>query len=777
MTAGTSVWKDCTHALVRPKMDGFSIEGTDIKENGIAAVEETKNEEEIDEQTGEHEYKEKEDGLSQQVAMGSRTRQEEHEDVGEEGRPSKGVAPPQRVSKQEKEEHSRTHAPFRSWCRYCVRGRATNTPHMKLNKLDPEFAVPRISMDYFFMSKQDEAAQVNPLLVMVDEGTGEKYARAVGRKGLGDRNEMDWLIKDMSAEMKSWGHAGGLSGSIILKSDGENAIKAVKDALGRFHGGRVVPEQPAKGESPSNGIVEEAGKTVRGFTRVLKEQIEGESGVILNCDDNIVLWMVRWAAMLCSRYLVGKDGRTAFERRRGRRCNIPTVAYGEKVWFKQIKDSKDTDNKFESDWQEGIWLGHQRSSNETLVGTRDGVVRAYAIRRQEEEQRWDGKFIKEMKGTPQQPNPLRPGPNIPVRINFDPPSGVAPVPVEAPSAVPMRRMLITEDLLVKYGYTESCAGCRHKRAGLGERRSHTEACRERIGAAMDADEDGRRRKKQNEEREARRMTEKYELENKEGAVQNATGENVEDTIDNEHEVNLEGNQGKEFDSGNDDNMTVNDSKPKRKIDTELDDNEPIRKKNKGDTLTEDFMAEEETDMVKALTTTIQDIAEVYIPEVSNKLFAPVFSKQEEKLGLKAGELMDITFGWNFRLPEHRRQAMEYIEENKPKLVIGRSPEVYSISPGSKAWFEMKEYIKFAIQLYRIQLTGGRWFLHEHPVTASSNSLLEVQKFMREEGVESPVANLCRCGSETWTTGHIKPTKRPTGFLTNTSCISRQLSLP
>ena len=120
-------------------------------------------------------------------------------------------------------------------------------------------------------------------------------------------------------------------------------------------------------------MVEEAGKTVRGFTRVLKEQLEEEAGITLSCEDNIVLWMVRWAAMLCSRYLVGKDGRTAFERRRGRRCNIPTVAYGEKVWFKQIKDSKDTDNKFESDWREGIWLGHQRSSNETLVGTREAL--------------------------------------------------------------------------------------------------------------------------------------------------------------------------------------------------------------------------------------------------------------------------------------------------------------------------------------------------------------------------------------------------------------------
>ena len=75
-------------------------------------------------------------------------------------------------------------------------------------------------MDYFFMSQEDEDAMSNPLIVMVDEATGDKYARAVGHKGIGKQHEMDWLIKDMSNELKAWGHTGGPESRLIMKSDG-----------------------------------------------------------------------------------------------------------------------------------------------------------------------------------------------------------------------------------------------------------------------------------------------------------------------------------------------------------------------------------------------------------------------------------------------------------------------------------------------------------------------------------------------------------------------------
>ena len=138
-------------------------------------------------------------------------------------------------------------------------------------------------MEYFFVSQEDEKASANPIMVMVDGRTGEKYTRAVGYTDMGKYQDIQWLIKDKSNELKVWETAG----NIILKSDGEPAFLAVRDAPAKYHGGTVVQ----KGESQSNGFVEEAGKSVREFVRVLKEQTEGKTNVKLKCAEVIVqLW-------------------------------------------------------------------------------------------------------------------------------------------------------------------------------------------------------------------------------------------------------------------------------------------------------------------------------------------------------------------------------------------------------------------------------------------------------------------------------------------------------
>ena len=100
---------------------------------------------------------------------------------------------------------------------------------------------------------------------------------------------------------------GGEGGKVILKCDGEPAMKAVRDALGRYHGGVIIPEGPAVNESQSNGTAEEAGKTVREFVCVLNDQIEYHTKEDIGTMEVVVLWMVRWAAMLVSRFLKGKN--------------------------------------------------------------------------------------------------------------------------------------------------------------------------------------------------------------------------------------------------------------------------------------------------------------------------------------------------------------------------------------------------------------------------------------------------------------------------------------
>ena len=106
-------------------------------------------------------------------------------------------------------------------------------------------------MNYFFISKADEKASTNPLLVMADEESGSRYASAVGQKRIRSwtGHELADRVEDMCTQLRAWGRTGGAGGELIVKSDGEPSLLAVNGAVMKHHGGKVVPEQPATGES------------------------------------------------------------------------------------------------------------------------------------------------------------------------------------------------------------------------------------------------------------------------------------------------------------------------------------------------------------------------------------------------------------------------------------------------------------------------------------------------------------------------------------------------
>ena len=115
--------------------------------------------------------------------------------------------------------------------------------------------------------------------------------------------------------------------------------------------------------------------------------IEAKIGEQISSDCVIMLWLVRWVAMMHSRFKIGIDGKTAYERQKGRKCKQEVVPFGEKVMYKKLKESGARKQVMESQWEEGIWLGHNRGSNEVLIGTFNGVGRAWAIKRKVEEER------------------------------------------------------------------------------------------------------------------------------------------------------------------------------------------------------------------------------------------------------------------------------------------------------------------------------------------------------------------------------------------------------
>ena len=589
--------------------------------------------------------------------------EENNEEEQEEADTVRVRRAPRAPTQREREEHEATHIPYRDWCPHCVRGRGVNGPHRRGDPRSEEekaMEVPRVSLDYFFMAQGGDRATQYPMIVMIDEGTDYRYMRAVGRKGLGEGTEMEWLIKDMAEELKSWGHIGGRDGELILKSDGEPSIKAVRDALGRYHGGKIIPEQPPPGESQSNGKVEEAGKTIRGYIRVFKDAMERRSGETIGTGDIILQWLVRWAAMLYSRFRRGADGKTAYQRMKGKHCKQEVVPFGESIYYKRLNE--DNRDKMASPWDDRVWLGHSRSSNEAIVGTKEGVVRAWAIRRKPEGERWNAQAWREMKGTPARPNPNVSGAEVPTHVHIDMPGPRVPDPPPARRAEEGgRRAYLKPRDFEQFGFSDNCEGCRRIRAGNMAARPHSAECRRRMEAALAAEDNPRWRRAQAAGHECKKAQENQdEAMNGSNGVQ---GEEVEEEMRGD-EDNAQANGGRSSaDNGGDEGMAAQaegsvegdgigdngmDTQDDRKRDGEEDDRDGAKRPRIG--LCAHRQSDGEAIKVQAL-----------------------------KYGISERDVVCFDTGWDFRNEGDRREARRIIQSEKPKFLVG-SPVLKSMSP-------------------------------------------------------------------------------------------------
>ena len=670
-----------------------------------------------------------------------------NEDEEEEGRKAKTTSRPIGPTRAEREEHEATHIPYRSWCRHCVRGRGRNSHHRKGEQAEGEQQdrqVPRISMDYHFMSKEDEDAQDNPIFVMVDDKTGAVFARACGSKGMGESGQRAWLAKSIVDELETWGYGGA---ELILKSDQETAIVSMLKAIAALRSGKSIMEHSAVGESASNGRIEEAGKRIREYTRTMLDQIEYRVGEELKAEATIVQWMVRWAAMLATRYTVGRDGRTPHERIKGRRCNELVVPFGELVWYKQLKLSTDSTQKLESCWHEGVWIGQNQRSNEVLIGTTSGVVKAFAVKRRPDEERWNKDAIINMQGTPEHPVPGMPGRRIPIAIHVD--RHEAQEQADEPPRVTEwpRRMQLRRRHFVKHGYSESCAGCRAMQAGISQR-IHNEACRRRMQEEMEKDEEGRR------------WIEKSRIRQHRGQERREEGGEPPRPVQREDHAREQGG-GEEMD------VEVPEIAPggeEMQAEDSDDNTEYIWGPEAPDT---------ETGMLLAV-----DVSEVYSPER--------VALEAAKLGLEPGQSMDLQNGWDFNKAADRKRAEEHQDKDDPLVLIG-SPmcTMFSKLQFLSPWNDKKqvkyenavEHLNWCASLYQKQLKKERIFLHEHPEGVSSWELPAMRALAADPRVYTVVTDQCMFDQQVINrNGQIEGlAKKRTRFLTNSKHIADELN--
>ena len=152
--------------------------------------------------------------------------------------------------------------------------------------------------------------------------------------------------------------------------------------------GEAAWENSAVGESESNGKIEKAIQILEGELRILKDALETNLGKEVPAESRIMSWLTVYASVLLRRGQVGADGKTPFQRIRGRSSRRPLALFGESVWYLPLHNKGSTLDVVK---EEGFFIGILDRSDEVILlkGDGSGIVKAKDIRRKPEDERWD----------------------------------------------------------------------------------------------------------------------------------------------------------------------------------------------------------------------------------------------------------------------------------------------------------------------------------------------------------------------------------------------------
>ena len=292
-----------------------------------------------------------------------------------------------------------THLPLRSWCDHCMKGKIREDGHFKRNPGSNPSEVPRVSMDYCYLGRvlkpvgrdnpiedkiedlrtaQDEDEGTVPVLVITDEKTGCVFAGAVA-KGVNA-----YALHLVTEALKFTGRQ-----KVILLTDAEHSIRALAEAAAKEWGKECQLQVAPRESRASNGAAERAILELARQARTLVSGLEHHFPEFKMLPTHKTYsWIIRHAAWLLTRYLVKLDGRTPYERLRGREYRGEIAEGFETVHYKVASTQK---GKLDPQSAIGVWLGKSLMSDEHLIGTDQGIRRCRSIWRRPENKRWEKK--------------------------------------------------------------------------------------------------------------------------------------------------------------------------------------------------------------------------------------------------------------------------------------------------------------------------------------------------------------------------------------------------
>ena len=430
----------------------------------------------------------------------------------EEAQSAKPLRAPPVPTPQMIAEHELTHIPYRSWCPACVAGRGRSYSHHHEAR---DSTVPVISADYLYFSDKGSTEKSLPTVVIRDRLSKAIFSHLLPAKGVGSAYPEKAVLRDLN-----WlGYK-----RLVLKTDQENAIKALGTAVKAGFPNELTLEESPKGDhhGQSNGVAENAVQRIQGQVRTMKFALEEKVKGELPKDSVIFPWMIEYAGVLHTLFSQeDSEGMTPFQKLKGRTWQVALPCFGEVVDYRRRAKSK-----LDARWQEGIYLGLRLTSTEKIIGTPSGILVVQSIRRKPEDKQFDLERLKAVKGTPWQPNPDKSAgadaDRLPEPIVIEPvaaPAEIPPPPVPADRSQSYRRMYIRQSDLDTFGYTGGCEACAAIREGRDRQGiNHSELCRTRIQEALKGTALGKSRLERESQRETEFFTKVHEAEEKKRRV-------------------------------------------------------------------------------------------------------------------------------------------------------------------------------------------------------------------------------------------------------------------
>ena len=197
--------------------------------------------------------------------------------------------------------------------------------------------------------------------------------------------------------------------------------------------------------------------------------------------------MCECSTQVLNRLEVAKDGRTAYERCKGKSAKMLGLEFGEKLLWKH-RPRGNFQEKLNPKWSDGVYLGFKVQSQEIIIMDMETEKIKYTrtARRVPEEDRWSLSNVDLVKVVPWNfgAGDEEADGEIP---EFDakhgPATRLTAAEMEEIAARPDQHIahkahLKKEDFM-KYGYTERCGGCSAMLRGM-KAQPHSDSCRRRM---------------------------------------------------------------------------------------------------------------------------------------------------------------------------------------------------------------------------------------------------------------------------------------------------------